>query len=97
MGANEISHWPFAVKHTVWLYNHAPNFESGLTPMELITKQKADHRVILLSHVSGCPSYVLKPKLHNGQKLPKWNRHLDLGNSWGILMSILLLLLIFGT
>jgi hypothetical protein len=38
MGADDISLWPFAVKHPVWLYNRAPNFESGLTPMELLTK-----------------------------------------------------------
>jgi hypothetical protein len=47
MGADDISLWPFAVKHVVWLYNCVPNFESGLTPMELLTKQKADHRNIL--------------------------------------------------
>ncbi len=74
MGADDISLWPFAVKHAVWLYNRVPNFESLLTPMELLTKQKADHRDIFRSHVWGCPSYVLKPKLQNGQKLPKWNR-----------------------
>ncbi len=47
MGADDISLWPFAVKHAVWLYNRVPNFEPGLTPMELLTKQKADHRDIL--------------------------------------------------
>ena len=47
MGADNISLWPFAVKHAVWLYNRVPNQESGLTPLELITKQKADHRDIL--------------------------------------------------
>jgi hypothetical protein len=73
MGADDISLWPFSVKHAVWLYNRVPNFESGLTPMELLTKQKADHCNILRSHVWGCPSYVLESKLQNGQKLPKWN------------------------
>ncbi len=58
MGADDISLWPFAVKHAVWLYNHVPNFESGLTPMELLTKQKADHRDILRSHVWGWLSFV---------------------------------------
>jgi hypothetical protein len=83
MGADDISLWPFAVKQAVWLYNPVPNFESGLTPMELLTKQKADHRDILRSHVWGCPSYVLKPKLQNGQKLPKWNRWSRLGQFLG--------------
>ncbi len=35
MGADDISLWPFAVKHTVWIYNHVPNRESGITPLEL--------------------------------------------------------------
>ncbi len=65
MGADDISFWPFAVKHAVWLYNHVPNFESGLTHMELLTKQKADHRDILRSHVWGCPLYVLESNLQN--------------------------------
>jgi hypothetical protein len=73
MGADDISLWPFAVKHAVWLYICVPNQVSGLTPLKLITKQKVDHRDILHSHVWGCPAYVLKPKLQNGQKLPKWN------------------------
>jgi hypothetical protein len=83
MGADDISLWPFAVKHAVWLYNCAPNQVSGLTPLELITKQKADHRDILCSHVWGCPTYVLEPKLQNGQKLPKWNRRSRLGQFLG--------------
>jgi hypothetical protein len=85
MGADDISLWPFAVKHVVWLYSRVPNFESGLTPMELITKQKADHRDILPSHVWGCPAYVLEPKLQNGQKLPKWNCQSRLGQFLGYL------------
>jgi hypothetical protein len=71
MGADDISSWPFAVKHAFCLYIRVPNFKSGLTPMELLTKQKADHRNILRSPVWGCPLYVLEPKLQNGQKLPK--------------------------
>ncbi len=70
-GVDDISLWTFAVKHAVWLYDRVPNCESGLIPMELITKQKADHSDLLRSHVWGCPAYVLEPKLQNGQKLPK--------------------------
>ncbi len=29
MGADDISLWPFAVKHMVWLYNRVPNLEGG--------------------------------------------------------------------
>ena len=53
--------------------------------MELLTKQKADHCDILRSHVWGCPAYVLKPKLQDGQKLPKWNSQSRLGQFLGFL------------
>ena len=82
-GVDDISLWPFAVKHAVWLYNRVPNRESGLTPLELITRQKADYKDLLRSHVWGCPAYVLEPKLQNGQKLPKWNRRSRLGQFLG--------------
>ncbi len=74
-GSDDISLWPFAVKHAVWLYNRVPNHLSGLTLLELLTKSKADHRDLLRSHVWGCPAIVCEPKLQNDQKLPKWNRH----------------------
>jgi hypothetical protein len=79
MGADNISLWLFAVKHAMWLHSRVPNQVSGLTPLELIAKQKADHRDILRSHVWGCPAYVLKPTLQNGQKLSKWNQRSRLG------------------
>ncbi len=82
-GVDDISLWPFAFKHAVWLHNRVPNRESGLTPMELVTKQKADHLDILRTHVWGCPAFVLDPKLQNGQKLPKWNRRYRLGQFLG--------------
>ncbi len=75
--------WPFAVKHAVWLYNRVPNRLSGLTPLELLTKSKADHRDLLCTHVWGCPAIVLDPKLQNDQKLPKWNRHARVGQFLG--------------
>ena len=67
----------------MWLYNQVPNRESGLTPIELITKRKSNHFDLLCSHVWGCPAYVLEPKLQNGQKLPKWNRRSRLGQFLG--------------
>ena len=81
--ADRIDLWPFAVKHAVWLYNRLPNQESGLTPMELLTKTRSDHRDLLRSHVWGCPAYVLDPKLQNDQKLPKWNRRARMGQFLG--------------
>ena len=98
MGADDISLWPFAVKHAVWLYNRVPNFESGLTPRELLTKQKADHRGTSSALMCGAvlrmcssPSYKMDRSSQSGIV------GLDLVSSWGIQMSILLSLLLFGT
>ena len=71
---DDLSLWPFAVKHAVWLYNRLPNPITGLTPMEMLTNVKTDHRDLLRSHVWGCPTFVLDPKLQNDQKIPKWNK-----------------------
>jgi hypothetical protein len=73
-GVDDIALWPFAVKHAVWIYNRLPNRGTGMTPMELLTKNKADHRDLLRTHVWGCPTYVLDPKLQGDKKIPKFNR-----------------------
>ena len=78
-----LSLWPFVVKHVAWLYNRMPNRVTGLTPIELLTKTKADHKDLLRSHVWGCPVFVLDPKLQNGQKIPKWNRRSRIGQFLG--------------
>ncbi len=71
------------MKHAVWFYNCVPNRLSGLTPLELLTKSKADHRDLLRSHVWGCPAVFLDPKLQNDQNQPKWNRRACVGQFWG--------------
>ncbi len=71
------------MKHAVWLYNRIPNCLSGLTPLELIMKSKADHQDLLCSHVWGCPAIVLESQLQNDQKLPKWNRRARIGQFLG--------------
>jgi transposase InsO family protein len=40
-------------------YNCVPNAWSGLTPLELVTKERSDYKDILCCHVWGCPVYVL--------------------------------------
>jgi hypothetical protein len=54
-----------------------------MTPLELITKSKVDHRDLLHSHMWGCPAIVLEPQLQNDQKLPKWNRRACIGQYLG--------------
>ncbi len=50
-GADNLALWGFAVKHAVWLHNCIPNRLSGLTPLELLTKTKANHHDLLRTHV----------------------------------------------
>jgi hypothetical protein len=82
-GSDDISLWPFAVKHSVWVYNRVPNVRSGLTPLELITRERSDYKDLLRCHVWGCPVFVLEVKLQNDQKLPKWNRLARMGQFIG--------------
>jgi hypothetical protein len=42
-GVDDLSLWSFAVKHAAWLYNRVPNRKSGITPLELLTKNNTDH------------------------------------------------------
>ena len=51
--------------------------------MELLTKTKSNHWDLRRSHVWGFPVYVLKAKLQNDQKLPKWNHRSRLGKFLG--------------
>ncbi len=67
----------------MWIYNRVPNCQSCLTPLELLTKSKVDHRDILHAHVWKCPAIVLEPQLQNNEKLPKWNRHARVGQFLG--------------
>ncbi|KAL7456349.1 hypothetical protein ACHAXS_000377, partial [Conticribra weissflogii] len=82
-GVDDLSLWSFAVKHAAWLYNQTPSRVSGLTPIEIATKTKTDHRDLLRTHVWGCPVFVLDPKLQDGKKIPKWNRRSRLGQFLG--------------
>ncbi len=68
---DDLSLWPFAVKHAVWLYNRIPNQVTRITPFEFLTKSKADHHDLLRAHDWGCPTFVLDTRLHDGQKIKK--------------------------
>ena len=50
-GSDDISLWSFAVKHSEWIYNRVPNVQSGLTPLELITRKRSDYKDILRCHM----------------------------------------------
>ena len=82
-GSDDISLWSFAVDHAAWLYNRIPQRRSGITPLEMVTRCKSDHRDLMRTHVWGCPVYVLEPQLQDGKKLPKWNRRARMGQFLG--------------
>ena len=70
----DLKLWPFAMDHAVFLWNHLPKQEGGLSPMEVLSKQVMhNYEALVRSHVWGCPVYVLDPKLQDGKKLPKWD------------------------
>jgi hypothetical protein len=82
-GSGDIELWSFALDHAAWLYNRIPQRFSGITPLEMVSKCKSDHRDLLRTHVWGCPVYVLEPSLQDGKKLPKWNRRARMGQFLG--------------
>ena len=61
------------------MYNRVPNQESGISPTEILTKTKSNHRDLRRSHVWVCPEFLLEAKLQDEQKLPKWNQRSRLG------------------
>ena len=67
--------WPFAVDHTVYLWNNMPKIDTELSPLEVFTKTLFhNHHHLQCLHIFGCPVYVLDPKLQDAKKLPKWER-----------------------
>jgi hypothetical protein len=80
--------WPFAMDHTIYLWNHLPNKHTGIAPVEIFTGQVFDDFDFLKSvQVFGCPCYVLDPKLQDGKKLPKWAPRSRQGQYLGISMD----------
>jgi len=64
--------WPMAVAHAVYLYNHMPNLDTGISPADLFTKTRWEQRKFHDVHVWGCPVYVLDKSLSDGKKIPRW-------------------------
>ena len=69
--------WPLAVKHAVFLYNHTPNVETGLSPRDLLTRTRWPQSRLRDLHVWGCPMYLLKERITGGSKLPRWKPKTD--------------------
>ena len=50
-GSDDLSLWPFALDHAAWLYNRVPQQNSGLTPLEMVSGCKSDHKDLMRTHV----------------------------------------------
>ena len=77
--------WPMAVDHAVYLYNHMPDPNTGVSPADLFTKTRWEQKKFQDLHVWGCPVYVLDKTISDGKKLPRWqcrsNRTMHMGLS----------------
>ena len=81
----DVSLWPFAVDHAVYLWNSLPRSGTELAPDEIFSSCKFpsyDH--LNSAHVWGCPVYVLDPALQKGASVPKWSKHSRRGQYLGI-------------
>jgi hypothetical protein len=67
----DASLWPMAVAHAVYLCNHVPNPETGLSAHDLFTKTRWEQSKLHDLHVWGCPLYVLEKTCSDGKKLPE--------------------------
>jgi hypothetical protein len=69
----DLELWPFAMDHTVYLWNTLPRKDTFLLPKELYTKiHNVDNTHLQRVHVWGCPVYIVDLKLQDGKKIPKW-------------------------
>jgi hypothetical protein len=69
---NERDLWPLALSHAVSLHNDIPSQATRLTPNEVWSRSKSSFSALVNAHPWGCPVYVLRPRLQDGGKVPKW-------------------------
>ena len=70
---SDPSLWLMAVRHAVYLFNHMPSTETGISPADLFTHTQWKQCKFHDLHVWGCPLlYVLDKHIANGKKLPHW-------------------------
>jgi hypothetical protein len=83
----DLDLWPFAMDHAIYLWNHLPNPDLGVSPVELFTSQIFENYDFLKTvQVFGCPAYVLDPTLQDSKKLPKWVPRTRRGQYLGVAM-----------
>ena len=70
--------WPYALRHTSYLYNQFPRTGKTASPLELFTSSQVRPNLKQL-HPFGCPVYFLQAPLQNRSKLPRWQERTRLG------------------
>ena len=75
----DIRLWPFALHHTVYIWNRLPRIHGAAVPIEVYTSTTQNHDNLRNERVWGCPAYVLDPKMQDGKKIPKWDPKTRLG------------------
>jgi hypothetical protein len=73
--------WPFAMDYAVYLWNHIPQQDSKIPPIEHWCGATLNLDVLRSARVFGCPAYVLNPKLQDGKELPRWKPKVNVANS----------------
>ena len=68
----DTSLWPMAVDYAVYIHNHLPRRDTGLSPLDLFSGTKWPTHKCNDLHVWGCPVYVLDSQMQDGKKLPRW-------------------------
>ena len=68
----ELNLWLFAMNYPVWIWNHLPNLDTGLSPNEIFHQTlEPNFKHLKQTHAWGCPTYILEPAIQDGRKLPK--------------------------
>jgi hypothetical protein len=66
--ASSTDLWPFAVDQAIYIWNHLPDNDTKLSPIELFTQAKFhNHHHLQNLHVFDCPVYVLDPTLQDAK------------------------------
>jgi hypothetical protein len=68
----DLSHWPMAVDYAVYIYNHTPNANPGIAPIDVMPRTRVPRQQLMNLHMWGSPTYVLEPPLQDGKKIPRW-------------------------
>jgi hypothetical protein len=75
--------WPYAIDYATFIYNHTPQMETGVAPIEHMANVHMNCKHIARCKVFGCPVYVLQAKLQDGKKIPKWKPRARMGQFLG--------------